>query len=59
MEFKTSKRIDKWIEEHQKKCKTIAFDGAQFTFEFIPTGIVEVQTVKCMCCDKEFTDYID
>ena len=58
MEFKTSKRIDKWIEEHQKECKTIAFDGAQFALEFIPTGIVEVQTIKCMCCGKVFTDYI-
>lgn len=47
------------MEEHQKECKSKAFDGAQFKFEFIPTGIVEAQTVKCMCCRKKLTDYVD
>ena len=59
MKFETTEQINKWMQEHQKKCKSKAFDGAQFKFEFIPTGIVEAQTVKCMCCKKEFTDYKD
>lgn len=59
MTFETSKKIDLWIKDHRKKCKTIAFDGAQFKFEFIPTGIVECQTVWCMCCKEEFIDYVD
>ena len=34
MEFKTSEELNRWMEEHQKKCKSAAFDGAQFKFEF-------------------------
>ena len=59
MEFKVDKRLEKWIDKHTEKCQTRAFDGAQFAFEFIPTGIVESQTVKCMCCKEEYTVYVD
>ena len=59
MKFETSKQLDKWIEEHQKKCQTKAFDGAQFCIEFIPTGIVEVQIATCMCCKENKTFYVD
>ena len=58
MDFKTSKKIDDWVEEHRKKCRSRASAGEQFTFEFIPTGIVECQTVKCLRCKEEFTDYV-
>lgn len=27
MKFETSKELDEWMEDHQKKCKTRAFDG--------------------------------
>ena len=33
--------------------------GEQFVYEFLPSGIVECQTVKCMYCGEEFTDYVD
>ena len=56
--FVTDKEIDDWVDEHIKKCRTRAFDGAQFKYEFICTAIVEVQTVTCMCCKKEKTEYI-
>lgn len=59
MTFETSKRLDKWIEEHQKVCKSYATAGEHFIFEFLPSGIVECQTVKCLCCKQEFTDYVD
>lgn len=59
MKFETSKRLDKWVKEHQKKCLTYATAGEQFIWEFLPSGIVECQTVKCMCCKEEFTDYVD
>ena len=59
MEFETSKKLDKWVEEHRKFCKTRATAGEQFIYEFLPSGIVECQTVKCMCCGKKFTDYVD
>ena len=60
IEFKTSKRIDKWIEKHMKQgCVSRATAGEQFVYEFLPSGIVECQTVKCMCCNEEFTDYVD
>lgn len=59
MKFETSKRIDRWVEQHQEKCKTHATAGEQFVFKFLPSEIVECQTVKCLCCGKEFTDYVD
>ena len=57
--FEIDQEILDWKREHISKCKSRAFDGAQFKYEFIPTSIVEIQTVKCMCCDKEKTVYID
>ena len=60
MNFETSKRIDKWMENHRKSgCVSHATAGEQFVFEFLPSGIVECQTVKCLCCGKKFTDYVD
>ena len=60
MKFETSKRIDRWCEDHRKSgCISHATAGEQFVFEFLPSGIVECQTVKCLCCGKEFTDYVD
>ena len=59
MTFETSKRLDKWVEQHRKECKTRATAAEQFIFEFLPSGIIECQTVKCMCCGAEFTDYVD
>jgi len=60
MKFETSKKIDKWIEKHREQgCVSRATAGEQFVFEFLPSGIVECQTVKCLCCRKEFTDYVD
>ena len=60
MEFVTSKRIDKWIEKHREQgYVSHATAGEQFVFEFLPSGIVECQTVKCLCCKEEFTDYVD
>ena len=58
MEFKTSKRIDRWVEKHREKCVSRATAGEQFVYEFLPTGIVECQTVRCLCCKEEFTDYV-
>ena len=60
MEFVTSKRIDKWVEKHREQgCVSRATAGEQFVYEFLPSGIVECQTVKCLCCKEEFTDYVD
>ena len=59
MEFITSNKIDKWVENHKKKFITRATAGEQFIFEFLPSGIIECQTAKCMCCGAEFTDYVD
>lgn len=59
MQFKTSRKIDKWVEEHVKTCLTHATAGEQFVFEFLPSGIIECQTVTCLCCRQKFTDYVD
>lgn len=59
MVFTTDKSIDNWVEKHCKKCKSRGTAGEHFVYEFLPTGIVECQTVKCLVCKKEFTAYID
>jgi len=60
MKFETSKKIDKWMEKHRESgCVSQATAGEQFVFEFLPSGIIECQTVKCLCCKQEFTDYVD
>ena len=59
MEFITSNKIDKWVENHRKKCISHAIAGEQFIYKFLPSGIIECQTAKCMCCGAEFTDYVD
>lgn len=59
MKFETSNKIDKWVENHRKKCKSCATADEQFIYEFLPSGIVECQTVKCMICKEEITDYVD
>ena len=60
MKFITSKKIDEWVEDHKEQgCVSRAAAGEQFVYSFLPSGIVECQTVKCLCCNKEFTDYID
>jgi hypothetical protein len=59
MKFETSKVIDKWVENHRKKCKSHTTAGEQFIYEFLPSGIVECQIVKCMICKEKFTDYVD
>ena len=59
MTFKTTNKINEWIREHVKTCKSHATAGEHFVYEFLPNAIVECQTVKCLCCKKEFTDYID
>ena len=60
IEFITSNKLDKWIENHRKQgCVSHATAGEQFVYEFLPSGIVECQTVKCLCCGDKFTDYVD
>lgn len=59
MKFETSEKLNKWVTKHRKRCKSRATAGEQFVYEFVPSGIVECQTVKCLCCGKEFTDYVD
>lgn len=60
MTFETSKRIDNWEKKHiEQGCTPHATAGEQFVYTFLPSGIVECQTVKCLCCGAEFTDYVD
>ena len=59
MVFETSQRLDKWVEKHRKECKTRATAGEQFIYKFLPSGIIECQTAKCMCCGEKFTDCMD
>ena len=57
MEFKLNSKLEEWINEHNKVCHSDASAGEHYQFEFLPTGIVEIQTVKCLCCGKEKTAY--
>ena len=59
MVFETSQRLDKWVKKHRKECKTRATAGEQFIYKFLPSCIIECQTVKCMYCGEKFTDCVD
>lgn len=59
MKFETSKRLDKWMEQHNKKCKPYTTAGEHYIWEFLPSGIIECQTIKCLCCSEKFIDYVD
>lgn len=58
MVFETSPKIDEWIHKHNKVCKSNSSAGEHYQFEFLPTGIVEVQTAKCLVCGKKKTVYL-
>ena len=55
MIFKVAPDIEKWMEDHGKKCKSRGSAGEHWEFVFLPTGLVEIQTIKCICCGKEKT----
>ena len=58
MIFEVPPRMDEWTEEHVKAgCKSYATAGEQFMYIFLPTTIVDISTVKCLCCGKELTLY--
>ena len=63
MKFATSNKIDKWIANHSKyRCAPCVIAGEQIVYivyKPLSSGIVECQTAKCLCCGKEFTDYVD
>jgi hypothetical protein len=59
MKFETTKKIDKWVDNHRKSCISPATAGEQFVYEFIPSAIIECQTVKCLICKEVLTDYTD
>ena len=59
MKFETVPEIDNWVKIHSEHCKSNVVDGAQFIYEFIPTAIVEVQTVTCAICKEKHTAYND
>ena len=59
MKFETSKKLDNWMKEHNKICTSHATAGEHYVWTFLPTGIIEYQTIKCLICKEEFTDYVD
>ena len=60
MKFETSIKIDKWCRKHRDQgCGSYTTAGEQFVYEFLPTSIVECQTIICLCCGEIFTDYVD
>lgn len=62
MYFDTSKeedtKIEKWKKKHLKKKHNgntyFGAIGGNWTYEFIPTSLGDIGTVKCSC-DEEFT----
>lgn len=59
MTFETSDMVVRWTEVHDLNCKSRASAGEHYLYQFIPSGIVMVQTVRCLVCGKEFTVYED
>ena len=58
MEFKLNPKLEEWVKEHNKICHSNASAGEHYQFEFIPTGIMEIQIAKCICCGKDKTVYV-
>lgn len=58
MTFETTDKINNWVKQHCKECHSFGAAGEQFEFRFLPTGIVECQTVECIICKKKITDYV-
>lgn len=59
MEFKTSKKLNKWMKNHMEQaCRFYETPKEQFMLTFSSTGIVECQTAKCLYCGEEITDYV-
>lgn len=57
--FVPSKEIRAWVKNHVNAgCISHATAGEQFEYVFLPTSIIECQTVKCLICKKEFADYV-
>lgn len=46
-----SGNIDLYNEENG--CVSHATAGEQFVYKFLPSGIVECQTVNCLCCARD------
>lgn len=59
MRFETDREINKWLQDHREKCVFRTTAGEQFVYEFIPTGIIECQTVRCLFCGEKCTRYVD
>lgn len=59
MIFTPNEDILKWTQEHIRICTSKDFTGTQFEYSFLPSGIVEIQTVKCTVCNKEHIVYLD
>ena len=57
--FVPSKKMRAWVKRHvDDGCISHTTAGEQFEYVFLPTGIIECQTVKCLICKKEFADYV-
>ena len=57
--FVPSKKMREWVKKHvDEGCISHMTAGEQFEYVFLPTGIVECQTVRCLICKKEFSDYV-
>lgn len=55
MKFVTNNEINKWTENHiAQGCTSRSAYGEQFMYEFLPSGKVEYQIVKCLCCGESF-----
>lgn len=52
MKFETCNKINKWIKDH-KNTGCVSVTGEQFAYTFLPTGIIECQTVECLRCGEK------
>ncbi len=50
------KKLEEFRRVHMKTCRAKYPDslGAMFTYEFIPTGLGCLATVKCLCGAEEY-----
>lgn len=56
--FEPTEKLVKWMHKHCETCHSNGSAGEHFQWVFLPTGIVECQTIKCIICGEELTDYV-
>lgn len=57
--FELPKELEDWTDKHCEHCESHATAGEHFAYEFVPSGIVTVCTVRCLVCKEKKIVFVD